>query len=33
MMKIVVDFEASVRKHPLIHPGTLAPYKPPEAKR
>jgi arylsulfatase A-like enzyme len=32
MMKIVAEFEASVKKYPLIEPGTLDPYKPPRAK-
>jgi arylsulfatase len=32
MMKIVGEFEASVKKHPLIHPGTPDPYVPGRAK-
>jgi arylsulfatase len=32
MMKIVADFQASVTTHPLIHPATLDPYTPSQAK-
>jgi arylsulfatase len=32
MMKIVADFEASVKRYPLIAPGTPDPYTPPRGK-
>jgi hypothetical protein len=31
MMKIVAEFEASLKKYPPIQPGTLDPYTPPRA--
>jgi len=31
-MKIVADFEASLKKHPPIAPGTPDPYNPPKPK-
>ena len=32
VMKIVADFEASLKKHPPIAPGTPDPYNPPKPK-